>query len=151
MPLEPADPGRPSRKLQREPGLSGLIPLLVAGAAIFLFVALMFMCSAGSQISSDDPVFEDEVVLDMDRQTSRLNATDALEQGGQSLERYRAEHGRYTTDFSVITEEGMWSEVTIEGVHADEDSYCMQASSGDVDRFWHLTEKMKRPRSGRCP
>lgn len=151
MPLEPSQPGRPARKLGREPGLSGLIPLLIGGAAISSLVGLMLFCSAASEMGSTDPVFEDEVQVGLDRQTARMNAGSALKQGREAQERYHSEHDRYTTDFSVITEDGFWEDVTIEVAHADEDTYCMEASYGDVDRYWHLSSESDRLKAGRCP
>lgn len=151
MPLEPSDPGRPARKLGREPGLSGLIPLLIGAAVVASFVGLMVFCSAASQIGSVSESFEEEIGFGGGVQTARMNATSALKQGRRALERYRSEHGRYTTDHSVITEEGFWEKVTIEVVEAGEDFYCMQAAYGDVDRYWHLSSDRERPRSGRCP
>lgn len=151
MPLEPTEPGRPARKLERDSGLSRLIPFLIGAFILVSLAGLMFVCSAGSQIDTAGPAFEDEVMLNLDRQAARMNATSALKQGRRSLERYHAEHARYTIDHSVVIEEGFWEDVTIEIVEADEDAYCMEASSGASDRRWHLGSDMKRPRPGPCP
>lgn len=151
MPLEPSDPGRPARRLGKEPGLSGLVPILIAVGAVIFLVGLMGFCSAASEIGSSDPVFEEEVQFELDRHAARMNATSALKQAGRALERYHAQHGRYTTDHAVITEKGLWEDVSIEVAHADEDAYCTEASAGTGARYWHLASDMQRARRGRCP
>lgn len=148
MPLEPTEPGRPAGKLQRDPALSRWIPALIGTFILVSLVGLMLVCSAASQIDSRGPALEDEV---FHRQAERLNATGALKQGRRALERYRAEHGRYTTTHSVIIEDGLWEDVTIETVRADDDTYCMEASAGRSERRWHLASDMARPRPGGCP
>ncbi|MDP9066872.1 MAG: type IV pilin protein [Actinomycetota bacterium] len=85
-----------------------------------------------------------------ERVAGRLSTRDALEQAQRAQERYRAEHGTYTTTFSVLTEEGFYEGVSLEARYADEHRYCVEAShSSGVIR--HITEVSERPRPGPCP
>jgi hypothetical protein len=108
-------------------------------------VGMFALCSARTGTQIDSPI-ERRV----DRVTVELNITSALEDAARQERRYHNEEGSFTLSQDVITEEGVYSGVTIEVIRADDDSFCIEASSAGYDKYWHITDADRKPRRGRC-
>lgn len=151
MPLEPADPGRRTRRIDEAPGTARLIPAALVLITIFGIVGLLGFCAMSRDIATRSeriggaPVGESFDVVE-----ARLNTRDALLDAGRAQEQYFEANGSYTKDFAVLTDAGMWSGVDLRPVVASADGYCIEASYESSDRVWHLTEALKRPQRGGC-
>lgn len=146
MPLEPADPRAPARRLDEPPGFSGWIPIALGiGALMFLAAVFAFCASAGETL--DATATPDERAAA--EVAGRLSTRDALLDASRAQEKHHDSHGAYTTDFTVLTAEGFYEGVSIEPVQASADEFCVMAthSSGIVR---HITQADARPRPGPC-
>lgn len=149
MPLEPK-PERTGRRLDREPGTSRFIPLLLTLTAISGLVGFLGFCAVSSQLRST-AVPQDPIERGFEATEARLNATSALEDARRAQENHLASEGGYTSDWRIITATGQYEGVSIEVMEANARHYCMEASGGVPERFWYLSSDMKRPKAGRCP
>jgi hypothetical protein len=79
----------------------------------------------------------------------RMNMNSALKDAAAAQQRYFAEHGRYTDDIWVLTEEGFWEDVVLTPFRADDRGYCIQAESRGMP-VRHITEASPKTKKGPC-
>lgn len=150
MPLEPADPQRPGRRIYRDspPGFSWLIPWIIGVGGLLFIVWSFALCSAADTVTSDD--LAAPPLPGSERVAGRLQTRDALAQAQAAQDAHFEEHGTYTTSYRVLTAEGFHVGVELEGRYADETGYCVEAvHESGVTR--HITRTDKRARPGPCP
>jgi hypothetical protein len=89
-------------------------------------------------------------VSSLDRAGFVLDVTSELEGAAQAQEDVLEESGSYTdAPFDLQYDEYLDVETTI--VSADGSGFCLEATHGDLNGTWYITEDMGRARRGDCP
>lgn len=128
---------------------------VVASGALLSLGYLFAFCSAGggeAVLDGRGVTFSEEEVTGepFARTEGRLSTRDALAQARRAQEAYFEEQGTYTTDYAVLTAEGFYVGVELNGRHADEDGYCVDAKH-DSGVTRHITQAVRRAQRGPCP